>query len=277
MDLTAPNIIFSLRAICPGVSVPGSDAGPVLVIGDSIVNQVPEAYSACGYNVLRFAVNGMRGHDVIPFLGSILAKSQPSVVVVALGKNDQGTVAGTGLDTFWWIVKYIVNITAAQGRPLKPVLMTVLPTERAAPAPWNNPPMLQWYSDYIKAVGVAFGCDVVDFAATYPGIAPIVTDGPYLTPGFTWTGDGIYVHPVGPSNPLMWAYVQLAIEKGLSQAGLPMCAAPPGNAMTPMTSRDRPAPCRWGTDSAELQGVPRQVGRRWASGWACVATGLCRS
>ena len=114
MDLTAPNIIFSLRAICPGVSVPGSGVGPVLVIGDSI-NQLPEADSACGYNVLRFAVNGMRGHDIIPFLGLILAEAQPSVVVVALGKNDQGTVAGTGLDTglgqywywqqdFWWIV-----------------------------------------------------------------------------------------------------------------------------------------------------------------------------
>ena len=86
MDLTAPNIIFSLRAICPGVSVAGS--GPVLVIGDSIVNQVPEAYSACGYNVLKFAVNGMRGHDIIPFLGLILAESQPSVVVTGRPANE---------------------------------------------------------------------------------------------------------------------------------------------------------------------------------------------
>lgn len=233
MDLTAPKIIFSLRALCPGICTPG--AGPILVIGDSIVNQVYEPYSAHGYNVLRFAVNGMRGHDVIPYLGDILADSQPSVVVVALGKNDQGTVPGTGIDTgnglrwywqqdFWWIVQYIIDITAAQGRPVKPVLMTVLPTERAAPAPWNNPDLLQWFSDYIKATASAQGCQVVDFSApagTYPGIAPIVTDGPYLTPGFTWAGDGIYVHPVGGNNTLYWAYIQHAISLGLAQVGLP--------------------------------------------------------
>jgi len=64
MDLTAPNTIFSLRALSPGMGIP--DPGSILIIGDSIINQVPEPYSACGYNVLRFAVNGMRVHDSSP-------------------------------------------------------------------------------------------------------------------------------------------------------------------------------------------------------------------
>jgi hypothetical protein len=234
MDLTAQEIIFALRAMCPGSGSP--DPGSILVIGDSLINNVYEPYSACGYNVLRFAVNGMRAHDIVPWIDRIMDAARPQVVVLALGKNDMGSPGGldTGLgqrwyfeQDYWAIVQYIIARASSNGRPLKPVLMTVLPTERCAPPPWNNPELLDWYNAYIKAVGVAFGCEVVDFAATYPGIAPIVTDGPYLPPGFTWAGDGIYVHPVGRSNPLMWAYVQLAIEKGLAQAGLPTCATPP--------------------------------------------------
>jgi hypothetical protein len=46
-------------------------------------------------------------------------------------------------------------------------------------------------------------------------------------PCFTWAGDGIYVHLVGPSNPLMWAYIKHTIKKVPAQVGLPTCAAPP--------------------------------------------------
>jgi lysophospholipase L1-like esterase len=234
MDLSAPNAIFHARAASPGVALPGE--GPVLVIGDSLCNQLPESYSAHGRNVLRYAVNGMRGHDVIPSLGLILEWAQPSVVVVVLGKNDQGTTPGTGLDTglgqywywqqdYWWIVKYIVDITAAQGRPVLPVLMTILPCESTAPAPWNNPPLFQWYSAYVQSVGSAQGCQVVDFAApagTYPGVAAI-TNPTYVVPGFT--SDGI--HPTGASQALFWAYIQHAIGLGLTQAGLPLLTTPP--------------------------------------------------
>lgn len=230
MGLDAHFTIYVLRALA---AANASNVGPVLVIGDSIINQVPESFTACGYPVLRFAVNGMRVHDIIPWVDRIMSV-QPSVVVFALGKNDMGAPGsmdvGLGQRWYWvqdffWAVAYIMIAAHNNGRPIKPVIMTVLPTERAAPYPWNNPELLGWYNQYLAQVAEAFGCDVVDFGATYPGIPPIVTDGPYLTPGFTWTGDGIYVHPVGANNARMWRYIQLAVKKGLKQAGLPMLAS----------------------------------------------------
>jgi hypothetical protein len=231
MGLDAAYTIYAMRALAPQPTA--SIGGPVLIIGDSIINQVPESYSACGYPVLKFAVNGMRVHDIIPWIDRLM-DFKPSVVVLALGKNDMGAPGsmdvGLGQRWYWvqdyfWTVAYIIAASKANGRPLKPILMTILPTERAAPYPWNNLELLGWYNQYLAQVAEAFGCDVVDFAATYPGIPRIVTDGPYLTPGFTWPYDGIYIHPMGANTAKMWRYIQLAVKKGLSQAGMPLLAS----------------------------------------------------
>lgn len=224
MDLAQDLTIFAMRAVNPGVGTCDSytpetgcirGPGSVLVIGDSITNQVFPGYRFGDVAPLVFAVNGMQVHDVLPRIDEIVRKSLPRAIIVALGKNDMAHQSVmTFRDDYTAMVSQLMASTTAQGRLVKPVLMTILPPERRSPMPWGDMAKLAQFNGIICNVGVSRGLPVVDFAKTYPGIAPIVTDSPYLPPGFTSPDDGLYIHPVGSSNVPLWAYYDLAYRCG---------------------------------------------------------------
>lgn len=235
MDVSAFVTIAALQASNPGSGASG--AGTILVIGDSITNQIFHGYSACGYSPLFFGINGLEMHDLAPqsVVDAIINATRPMVVVIALGKNDMADGrAGAGYPNWqqdaWYLPYYVQTRTGVLlGRTVKPVLMTVLPSERVAPAPWNNTTKLAQYNGYLVSnppaagnnVATVQGLSFVDFANPPAGVTPIVTDGPFLTPGFTWSGDGLYIHPIGASTALLWQYYAAAIKAGLAQIGLP--------------------------------------------------------
>lgn len=227
-DLSLDMAVFSMRAVAPGMGTCGSytpaggctgGSGSILIIGDSITNQLPQSYSASGQNLLFFSVNGMSAHDVIPQAENLVAMSRPRVIVIALGKND--TLIDPNFPYFqqdyYYLIQYFINACTAGGMAVNPVLMTILPPERPAPSPWSDLTKLAQYNQYIKDCATRFSLNCVDFAAAYSGIDPIVTDGPYLMAGFTNPADGLYIHPIGSANAKLWAYYRKAVGLGLDQ------------------------------------------------------------
>jgi len=223
MDLTQDLTIFAMRAVCPGVGTCNSytpstgcvrGPGSVLVIGDSITNQVFPGYRFGDVAPLVFAVNGMQVHDVLPRIDEIVRKSLPRTVIVALGKNDMAhQTATTFRADYEAMVSQIVASTGAQGRRVLPTLLTILPPERRSPTPWGDMAKLATFNGIICNVGISRGLKIVDFGRTYPGMAPLATDGLYLPPGFTSPDDGLYIHPVGSANVPLWAYYEYAYRR----------------------------------------------------------------
>lgn len=224
MDITAEVISLQIRATAPGF-------GDVLAIGDSIKHQMPDSYSACGHNVETFALDGLKLHDVLPRINEIIAAAKPKVVVLALGKNDMA-----GLPFWVWQQDDFYVPLYIKQAGISPVLLTILPPERRAPQPWGDLSLLAAFNGYMVSnpaaagsnVAAALGLHFVDFSNPPAGIAPIATDGGYLSPGFTTASDGLYIHPVGAAIGAIWPFYRAAVALGLSQIGLP-CAdtAPP--------------------------------------------------
>lgn len=248
MDISPFVQIWSLQALNPGAGACKSytnnsrctkGQGTILILGDSITNQIYHAYSACGYNVFFAGVNGAEAHDFLPHVNAIVSATLPEVIVVALGKNDMtdpNLSYWNWQQDYFWLVDDLESATQTyEGRTIRPVLMSILPPERSAPAPWNNPGLLAEYNGYIDSntpaqgnnVAAVMGSPFVDYSNPPAGVTPIVTDGPYLTPGFTYPGDGLYIHPVGSNNAILWQYYQAAISAGLAEIGVTCNATPP--------------------------------------------------
>lgn len=238
-DITAAVTSLSIQATAPGEGacasysvsggcVPGP--GSLLVVWDSIGVQTPPFYSACGYNLLWFAADGMKLHDIIPRINEIVAAARPRVIVLALGKNDAGNLPLSvwQQDAFWAPVYFEDATNSVLGTTVKPVLLDIMPPERPAPAPWGDLSLLAAFNGYLISnppaagsnVAAAFGLNFIDFSNPPPGVSAIATDGGYLTPGFTYPGDGLYIHPIGSGITRMWPYVQAAVAQGLAQIGV---------------------------------------------------------
>ena len=194
----------------------GMGAGLPLILGDSITNQLPYD-QACGQHILNLGIDGMRLHDFLADIENIMTQLQPSDVIIALGKNDCATSTtqtgngGTYLTYWnweqdaWWLPAYIKSVG------ITPVLMTIIPTEstvQPALAAYNNPTQVAQWNTYLKAVGAAQGCPVIDAWQN------LQVSG-YLPAGSTADG----VHPTGAYQATVWAQYVLALQASRAARG----------------------------------------------------------